>query len=165
MGVRHVGERAAELLATEFPTIDELLGASEDRLARINGIGPVLAKSIREWFHSTSGRKIIEDLRSHGVKLTQDTEVSVSGAVNLGGKTFVVTGTLARYSREEVEDLIKRHGGKATGSVSKKTSYLVAGENAGSKLEKARQLGVPILSEEDFEKLISAGSRPEPSGT
>src|SRR5207248_3250980 len=128
LGIRHVGEHAAELLAAEFPTVDDLMAASEERLARISGIGPVLAKSISQFFHSTQGRKMIEDLRSHGVKLTEDRKHPPRAGRDLGGKTFVVTGTLARYSREEIEDLIKQHGGKATSSISKKTSYLVAGD-------------------------------------
>jgi DNA ligase (NAD+) len=154
LGIRHVGEHAAELLADEFHSIDQLLEASEDRLSRIAGIGPVLAKSIYQFFSSTPGRKIVEDLQTHGLKLTQDAKAPRPGQADLTGKTFVVTGTLPHYSREEIEGLIKQFGGKATGSVSKKTSYVVAGEKAGSKLEKARELGVPILSEEDFDKLI-----------
>jgi DNA ligase (NAD+) len=154
LGIRHVGEHAAELLADEFHSIDALLEASEDRLSRIAGIGPVLAKSIYQFFSSTPGRKIVEDLRAHGLKLTQDVKAPTPGQADLTGKTFVVTGTLPHYSREEIEGLIKQFGGRATGSVSKKTSYVVAGEKAGSKLEKARELGVPILSEDDFDKLI-----------
>jgi DNA ligase (NAD+) len=154
LGIRHVGEHAAELLADEFRSIDQLLEGSEDRLSRIAGIGPVLAKSIHQFFNSTQGRKIVEDLRAHGLKLTQDAKATPPGQANLIGKTFVVTGTLPHYSREEIEGLIKELGGKATGSVSKKTSYVVAGEKAGSKLEKARELGVLVLSEDDFNKLI-----------
>jgi DNA ligase (NAD+) len=154
LGIRHIGEHAAELLADEFRSMDGLLEASEDRLSRIAGIGPVLAGAIHEFFQSTEGRKIVEDLRSHGFKLTQDAKASLPGQIDLSGKTFVVTGTLPHLSREEIEGLIKQLGGKATGSVSKKTSYVVAGDKAGSKLEKARALGVPVLSEEDFEKLI-----------
>jgi DNA ligase (NAD+) len=154
LGIRHVGEHAAELLADEFHSMDQLLEASEDRLSRIAGIGPVLAKTIYQFFSSTPGRKIVEDLRAHGLKLTQDPKAPRPGQTDLTGKTFVVTGTLPHYSREEIEGLIKQFGGKATGSVSKKTSYVVAGEKAGSKLEKARELGVPVLNEEDFKKLI-----------
>ena len=154
LGIRHIGEHAAELLADEFRSIDGLLEASEDRLSRIAGIGPVLAGAIHQFFQSTEGRKIVEDLRSHGLKLMQDAKASLPGQIDLSGKTFVVTGTLPNFSREEIESLIKQLGGKATASVSKKTSYVVAGEKAGSKLEKARALGVPVLSEEEFEKLI-----------
>jgi DNA ligase (NAD+) len=155
LGIRHVGEHAAELLADEFGTIDALLEATEDRLARIPGIGPVLSASIYQFCHSTQGEKIIGDLRAHGVKLKEPRKPKAARGADLSGKTFVVTGTLSRYSRDEIETLIKKRGGKATGSVSKKTSYVVAGENAGSKLEKARELGVPILNEEEFEKLAA----------
>src|SRR5262249_29729281 len=116
--------------------------------------GPVLAKSISRFFHSAAGRKVIEDFRSHRVKLTEDRKARPAGGADLSGKTFVVTGTLEHYSRDEIERLIKQLGGKATGSVSKKTDYVVAGENAGTKLEKARQLGVAVLTEKQFEKLI-----------
>jgi DNA ligase (NAD+) len=154
LGVRHVGEKVADLLAEEFGTIDDVMAASEDRLAQIDGIGPVLAESIFQFFHSAAGRKVIDDLRSHGVKLTEERKCPPAGGADLSGKTFVVTGTLAHFSRDEIERLIKELGGKATGSVSKKTDYVVAGENAGSKLEKAKQLGVPVLTEEQFEKMV-----------
>jgi DNA ligase (NAD+) len=156
LGVRHIGEHVAELLATEFGTIDKLMNAPQERLAQVSGIGPVLADSVFKFFHSTAGRRMIEDLRALGLKLTEDARPSPAavGGTDLSGKTFVVTGTLARYRREEVEDLIKKLGGKATGSVSKKTDYVVAGENAGSKLDKARALGVQVLTEDDFEKLV-----------
>jgi DNA ligase (NAD+) len=156
LGIRHVGEHVADLLAEEFGNIDDLMTASAERLAKIDGIGPVLAESISKFFHSSAGRKVIEDLRSQGVKLEQDRKAKSARTrgADLSGKTFVVTGTLSQYSREEIEGLIKELGGKATGSVSKKTDYVVFGENAGSKLDKARELGVPTLTEEEFEKLI-----------
>jgi DNA ligase (NAD+) len=154
LGIRHVGTHVAELLAEEFGDVNELLGASEERLAQIDGVGPVLARSVRQFFQSTVGRKIIDELREQGVKLTEERKRRPAGGPDLAGKTFVVTGTLTRYGREEIEDLIKKLGGKASGSVSKKTDYVVAGEKAGSKLDKARQLGVPILTEEEFDKLI-----------
>jgi DNA ligase (NAD+) len=158
LGVRHVGEHVAEVLAEEFGDIDALMGAPEECLAEINGIGDVLAKSIYQFFQSAGGQKIIEDLRAKGVKLVQDRKPRPAGAADLTGKTFVVTGTLERYSRDEIERLIKDLGGKATGSVSKKTDYVVAGGKAGSKLEKARQLGVTVLTEVEFEKLIGGRS-------
>jgi DNA ligase (NAD+) len=157
LGIRMVGESVAELLAQEFGNINDLEKASTDRLAQIEGIGPERAESIHQFFQSKSGKKLIDDLRSLGVKLTEDGKPKAKGGGDLKGKTFVVTGTLAEYSREEIEDLIKQHGGKATGSVSKKTDYVVAGEKAGSKLEKARELGVAVLSEKEFEKLIGKG--------
>ncbi len=157
LSIRHVGVSVAELLAREFRSIDELMKASEERLSQVSGIGAVLARSIYQFFQSTAGKKTVEELRSLGVKLTEDAPPSAAalGGKDLTGKTFVVTGTLANYSRDEIEDLVKKLGGKATGSVSKNTDYLVAGENAGSKLEKAKQLGVTVLTEEEFEKLIA----------
>jgi DNA ligase (NAD+) len=156
LAIRHVGEKGAELMAQEFGNIDDLMKASEERLAQINGIGPVLAESIFKFLQSTDGRKVIEDLRSVGVKLTEEISpgVTLPGTTPLSGKTFVVTGTLKKYSREEIEELIKKQGGKVTSSVSKKTDYVVAGENPGSKLEKASKLGVKILSEQEFEKML-----------
>ncbi len=156
LSIRHVGETVAELLADAFGTIDALLDASAERLAKINGIGPVLAESIHKYFHTLASRKTIDDLKALGVKLTQDAKLKpgAAGGADLTGKTLVVTGSLTKYGREDIEGLIKQLGGKAAGSVSKKTDYVVAGEKAGSKLDKARELGVPVLTEEEFEKLI-----------
>jgi DNA ligase (NAD+) len=156
LGIRHVGEHVAELLATEFGSIDDLTTASAERLAQVEGIGPERGDSIHRFFDSEAGKKIIEDLRGLGVKLTEDARRAPAAAAgkDLTGKTLVVTGTLAHYSREEIEDLIKQLGGKATSSVSKKTDFVVAGDKAGSKLDKARRLGVAVLSEEEFEKMI-----------
>jgi DNA ligase (NAD+) len=155
LGVRHVGDHVAELLAAEFGNIDALMNASVERLAQVEGIGQERAESIHRFFRSTAGRKTIDELRSLGLKLTEETRPPPAGKDDkrLAGKVFVVTGTLSRYGRQEIEDLIEKLGGKATGTVSKKTDYVVAGEKAGSKLDKARQLGVPVLSEEEFEKL------------
>jgi DNA ligase (NAD+) len=157
LAIPHVGEHVAELLAEEFGDIEALMAAEPERLSQISGIGPVLAENIAKYFRETSKQKSIRDLADLGVKLSHNRKAKPAGVADLTGKTFVVTGTLERYSRDEIEELIKRAGGKATGSVSKKTDYLVAGENAGSKLEKARGLGVAVLSEADFEKLIGKG--------
>jgi DNA ligase (NAD+) len=156
LGIRHVGGHVAELLAGAFGNIDDLMTASLERLAQIEGIGQERAESIHAFFHGSPGRKTIEEFRELGVKLTEDAPPTPAdvGGNDLTGKTFVVTGTLSRYSRDEIEGLIKALGGKATGSVSKKTDYVVAGENAGSKLDKARELGVRVLTEPEFEKLI-----------
>jgi DNA ligase (NAD+) len=156
LGILHVGERMAEILAGEFGNVDDLMTASADRLARIKGVGPKLAESISKSFHSADGRKTIEDLRTLGVKLTEDRKPTPAeiGGPDLTGKTFVVTGTLEKYGRDEIEGLIKQLGGKVTGSVSKKTDYVVVGENAGSKLDKAKELGVKTLTEAEFDKLI-----------
>jgi DNA ligase (NAD+) len=157
LAIPHVGTGVAELLAQEFGDSDALMKASEEQLAGVNGIGPVIAQSVHAYFHSTTGRKVVEDLRSLGVKLTEDAKSRPGGGADLTGKTFVVTGTLQHYSREEIEELIKSLGGKATGSVSKNTDYIVAGEKAGSKLEKARTLGVKVLTEGEVQKLIGRG--------
>lgn len=154
LGIRHVGDHNARLLAEEFGSISELMSASEERLARIPGVGPVVAKSVHEFFQSSSGIKTIEDLKRHGVRMKGElTEKPKSGS-RFAGKTFVVTGTMSRFSRTEMEELIRSLGGKPTSSVSKNTDYVVAGANPGSKLEKARELGIEILTEED----LAAGS-------
>jgi DNA ligase (NAD+) len=156
LAIPHVGDSVADLLASEFESIDALMDASAERLAQIQGIGPIMAQSINEYFHTQYNRAVVQDLRSLGLKLTQDRRPSPAqrGGADLSGNTFVVTGTLVKYSREEIESLIRQLGGKATGTVSKNTSYLVAGENAGSKLDKAKQLGIKVLTEAEFEKLI-----------
>jgi len=152
-----VGEAMAPILAQEFPGIDALMAASKERLAQVKGFGPERAESIYTFFHSPEGEKLVQELRDLGVKLTEDPKPKAAGT-DLTGKTFVVTGTLQRYSREEIEERIKKLGGKATGSVSKKTDYVVAGEKAGSKLEKARELGVAVLTEEQFDELVGVPS-------
>jgi DNA ligase (NAD+) len=156
LAIQHVGVSVAELLAREFGNIDDLMNAPVERLAGINGIGPVLAETVHEYFQSEHGRKTVGDLRALGVKLVEEARPrpAALGKTDLSGKTFVVTGTLQRYSREAIESLIKDLGGKATGSVSKNTDYVVAGEKAGSKLDKAQSLGVKVLTEEEFEKLV-----------
>ncbi len=156
LGIRHVGETVAELLAWEFGSMDALRDAPLERLAQVEGIGPERARSIQEYLHSPQGRKTVDELKELGVKLTEAPRPKVArDGSDLTGKTVVVTGTLTRYSREEIEALIKKLGGKAAGSVSKKTSYVVAGEKAGSKLDKARELGVPVLTEDEFDALIA----------
>ncbi len=153
LGIRHIGERNARLLAEEFGDIDELMRASEERLAAIPNVGPIVAASVHQFFHSEAGSKTIEELRGHGVKMTEKVK-RVQEKPKLEGKTLVVSGTLSHYSREEIEELIHRLGGKATSSVSRKTDYVVAGENAGSKLDKARELGIRVLTEDEFDQMI-----------
>jgi DNA ligase (NAD+) len=154
LSIRHVGNRVASVLAERFRTIDALLAADIDELSQTNEIGPVIAKSVYDFLHSEFGGKAIEDLRSLGVQTGSASAPPAAGARKLEGKTLVVTGTLVKYGRDEINELITQHGGHAASSVSKKTDYLVAGEKAGSKLEKAQQLGVKILSEAEFERLI-----------
>jgi DNA ligase (NAD+) len=142
------------LLADEFKSIDALLEATEERLTQVPGVGPIMARDIHQFFKNETERKVIEDLRAAGVKMTQDPKAKPKGGADVTGKTFVVTGTLKKYGRDDIEDLIRSLGGKAAGSVSKSTDYLIAGEKAGSKLERAKVLGVKVLSEEEFDKLI-----------
>jgi DNA ligase (NAD+) len=137
--------------------MDALLEASPDRLNQVDGIGPIMAHDIHAYFQELAHRKTIDELRAAGVKMTEDAKPKAKGAADLSGKSFVVTGTLKKYEREDIESLIRDLGGKASGSVSKKTDYVIAGEKAGSKLDKAKELGVPVLTEEEFEKLIGRG--------
>ncbi len=153
LSIYGVGETMGPLLVQEFPNIDMLLAASKEQLAAVKGFGPKRADSIYNFFHSPAGEKLVHDLRDAGVKLTEDVKAKVTSGP-LAGKTVVVTGTLQKYSRKQIEDVIALHGGKATSSVSKKTDYVVAGDEAGSKLDKARQLGIKVLTEDEFEKLI-----------
>ncbi len=154
LAIPMVGESMAELLTAEFPNIDDLLAASKERIAKIKGFGPNRAEGVHDFLHSTDGEKLIKELRALGVKLTEDAKAAAAGNASLAGKTFVVTGTLKKYGREDIEALIKSLGGKSAGSVSGKTDFVVAGEKAGSKLDKAKQLGVKVLTEEEFEKMI-----------
>jgi DNA ligase (NAD+) len=154
LAIRHVGEHVAELLARHFGDVGKLQEASLEELSRIEGIGPVLAESVFKFFHTPDGRQVIKELEARGVKLREAERPKRQGGADLTGKAFVVTGTLEGYSREEIEELIRDLGGKTTGSVSKKTSFVVAGEKAGSKLDKARELGVPVLTEGEFNTMI-----------
>lgn len=155
MRILHIGQRNAQLLADHFGTLDEIASQSEEALASVEGIGPIIAKSIHTFFSSDAGKTLVNDLRSLGVHFGEPVPESARKKVGiLTGKSVVVTGTLSRYTREQIQELIQQHGGKPAGSVSKKTAYLVAGEEAGSKLDKARDLGVPILTEDEFIALI-----------
>jgi DNA ligase (NAD+) len=157
LGIRHVGPRVASVLTSRFATIDALTAASEEALSATPDIGPVIAASVHEWLASDYGRATIEGLRVAGVRLDEPQSESV-GDGPLRGKTLVVTGTLERFSRQEAEEAIRRAGGRASGSVSKKTDYVVGGAEAGSKLDKARKLGVPVIDEAAFERLLAGES-------
>ena len=146
----------AAVLAERFRTMDVLLAADEEELSRTMEIGSIIAKSVYDFLHSDFGANAIDDLRSQGVAMESSAPAVVAGGRKLEGKTLVVTGTLVKYTRDQIEELVSQHGGHATSSVSKKTDYLVAGEKAGSKLEKAKRLGVKVLSEEEFEELIAS---------
>lgn len=152
LGIPMVGEKTAKILAEHFKNIDNLSKATYDELISIEGIGPEVAKSIIEYFKNEKTKEIIEKLKKAGVNL-ETKEIKKSD--KLKGLTFVITGTLKNYTRDEAKEVIEQLGGKVTNTVSSKTDYLIVGENPGSKLEKARQLGVKTINEDEFEKLIS----------
>lgn len=160
LAIPHVGDATAHVLANEFGNIDDLLNASEERLLQVGEVGPIMAHDIHEFFHSEAERKTIEELRAAGVKMTQDMTAKPKTGGPLSGKTLVVTGTLKNYKRDQIENLIRELGGKVTGSVSKKTDFVLAGLDPGSKLDKAKTLGVPILNEEEFDQMIGHTSSP-----
>ncbi|MFM7035116.1 MAG: NAD-dependent DNA ligase LigA [Planctomycetia bacterium] len=153
LGIRHVGPRVAATLAQRFPTIETLQEASVEELSEVHEIGDVIAASVHEWLASDYGRRVIRGLADAGVVLELPRDERITEGP-LTGKTLVVTGTLERFSRQEAEEAIRKAGGRASGSVSKKTDYVVAGAEAGSKLEKARSLGVRVIDEAEFERLI-----------
>jgi DNA ligase (NAD+) len=153
LSIRHVGNRVAALLAEHIGSIAELQKADVEELSAVNEIGPVIAQSVHDFLHSEFGRRTIDDLVAQGVDTTAPKR-STANDGPLTGKTFVVTGTLEKYSRDQIEGLIAQLGGHAAASISKKTDYLVAGKKAGSKLDQAQKLGVAILSETQFDQLI-----------
>lgn len=155
LSIRHVGPTAARALATEFGSMDAIREASEERLAGVDGVGSTIASSLKEWFAEDWHREIVDRWAAAGVRMEDERDASIERT--LEGLTIVVTGTLARFTRDSAKEAIIVRGGKASGSVSKKTSYLVAGESAGSKLDKAEQLGVTVLDEEGFEALLMQG--------
>ncbi len=149
-GIRQVGQKAAQLLARQFGSMDRLQEATREELCAIPDIGEITAESLCRWLESAQSRHLIARLREAGVNMTQPDEQL---SHRLEGQTFVITGTLEKRSRQEMTQFIQQHGGKVSGSVSKKTDYLVAGEDAGSKLQKARELGVPVLTEGELEAM------------
>ena len=154
IGMPFVGERTAQLLAEHFGSMAKLAEASPEELMEVPEVGPKVAEGVREFFSESANRKLIEHLRAVGVNMKEERQAPVSA--RFAGMTFVFTGTLAKRSREEAEALVVSHGGKPANSVSKKTTYVVVGEDAGSKLDKAKALGVTILTEPQFDKLLSA---------
>jgi DNA ligase (NAD+) len=152
LGIDGVGWTIAELLSRQYGSIDALMSASVESIDAIEGIGPILAESIYDWFQSPHNRKVLDKLRTAGVNMRA--EEKVAAGTSLAGLTFVITGTLPTLSRDEASAVIESHGGKVTGSVSKKTSYVLMGESPGSKADKARELGVPIIGEDDLRKLV-----------
>ncbi len=154
LGIPMVADSMADELAQAFGNIDALMEATEERLSQVEGIGPERARRIHEYFQSPLGRQLIAEFRELGLKLTEPKRKAPAGAADLTGKTVVVTGTLEHFQREEIEALIRKLGGKPAGSVSKKTDFVVAGAKAGSKLDKARQLGVKVLTEAEFQAMV-----------
>lgn len=154
LGILNAGERAADLLAREFKSLARIEKASQEELSVIREIGPITAESIVKFFKESGTQKVLAKLEKAGVRSDLVEEIKTSGP--LAGKTVVITGTLKNYSRTEIEALVRRLGGYPSGSISKKTQFLVAGGEAGSKLAKAKELGIKILSESEFEKLIKS---------
>lgn len=151
LGIRHIGQKAAKLLSEHFGDIDSIIAASEEEIAEINGFGGIMAKSAAEFFSMTQTADLIERLKAAGVNMKSLKEKSDDQ--RFAGLTFVLTGTLPTLSRKEATEIIENLGGKASSSVSKKTSYVVAGEEAGSKLQKATDLGIPVITQDDLLKM------------
>jgi DNA ligase (NAD+) len=154
LGIRHVGERTAQILASAFDSIEALINASEEQLAGIFEIGPVVAASIAEWFREPRNREMIARLKQAGVNTQRKAGAAAVGDRKLEGKQFVLTGKLSRFTRDEARQMIEQRGGRVTGSVTKKTGYLIAGEDPGSKLDRARELGVTVLDEGGLLELL-----------
>jgi DNA ligase (NAD+) len=153
LGIRFVGTQTAQILADDFGSIDAIADASVDQLQQSEGIGPEVASSVHLFFQQKANRAMIERLREAGVVMTAPKRAKSANG-KLAGKTFVLTGTLPTLTRDEASELIVQAGGKVTGSVSKKTDYVVAGSEAGSKLTKAEQLGITIVDEEGLRRLL-----------
>ena len=151
LGIQFVGERTGQLLAEHFSSLDELAAAKEEELEQVPEVGPKVAASIVEFFSEPANRQLIKKLAKAGVRPTAEKREVKSD--KFAGKSFVFTGGLANRSREEAGAIVQQHGGKVSGSVSKKTDYVVVGTDPGSKYDKAKELGVTILSEGEFEKL------------
>jgi DNA ligase (NAD+) len=151
LGIRFVGERTAQFLAEHFGSLDAIMKASAEELEEVNEVGPRIAESIVEFFADEHNRKLVSDLRKAGLTFTGQKKEK---GTKLAGKTFVLTGTLERHTRDEAKKMIEDAGGRVSGSVSKKTDYVVAGSDAGSKLDKARELGVSVIGEEELEGLV-----------
>ena len=151
LGIRHIGAKAAKLLSDEFKNIDNLMNASLEAISDIDGFGDIMAKSAFDFFQSESAMELIADLKSFGVNTESKTVINDN---RFEGMTFVLTGTLPTYKRSEASKIIESFGGKTSSSVSKKTSYVLSGESSGSKLDKANQLGIPVIDENEFNEMI-----------
>ena len=151
LGIRQVGEKAAKTLAQRFGTMDALAAATEEELTAVDDVGPITARYLCQWMDSLQSRDLLARLKAAGVNMSCKEEAHDS---RFAGMTFVLTGALEKFTRDEAGEMIEKRGGKASGSVSKKTTYVVAGENAGSKLQKAQELGIPVLTEDEFLELL-----------
>ena len=151
LGIRHIGAKAGKLLADHFKNIDAIMNASVDDILKIDGFGVVMAQSVVEFFESDSSKELIEKLKEVGVNMISTNVIKDN---RFEGMTFVLTGTLPTLKRSEASSIIESFGGKASSSVSKKTTYVLAGEEAGSKLDKANNLGVEVINEEQFKEMI-----------
>jgi DNA ligase (NAD+) len=154
LGIRHVGETTAKDLARHFGNMRRLLDAGVEQLLQVSDVGPVVAQSVRAFFEQPHNREVIEQLMAAGVSWPETDGTADAVALPLAGRTFVLTGTLPSLSRDEAKDLIEAAGGKVAGSVSKKTHVVVAGEEAGSKLDKARELGITIVDEQGLREIL-----------
>uniref|UniRef100_UPI00355AA67E helix-hairpin-helix domain-containing protein n=1 Tax=Piscinibacter sp. TaxID=1903157 RepID=UPI00355AA67E len=154
LGIRHVGETTAKDLAKHFGALDRIVDASVEPLLEVNDVGPVVAQSIRTFFDQPHNREVVEQLRACGITWDEHDGTADTAPKLLAGKTFVLTGTLPVLTRDEAKEMIEAAGGKVSGSVSKKTDYVVAGEEAGSKLDKARELGVVVIDEAALRALL-----------
>jgi DNA ligase (NAD+) len=156
LSIRHVGTRVAATLAGHFGSMDALMAASLEELSQVEDVGTVIAESVHQFLHNEAGERAISRLKEAGLDMTAPLKPRAEEVTGpLAGKTIVVTGTLERFTREEINALIEQHGGKAGSAISKKTDYLVVGVDAGSKLTKATDLGVPVIDEAEFERLLA----------
>ncbi len=157
LGIRHVGAHMAQVLAKEFPSVDAISSASEEQLIAVEGVGPSIAESVTFFFDQQENLSVVEKLRKAGVRMADEARVIRRGGP-LEKKTFVLTGALEGFTREEASEIIEELGGRVTSSVSKKTDYVLAGEEPGSKLDKARELGVQVIDEAEFKRITGAGT-------
>ncbi|HMO45870.1 MAG TPA: helix-hairpin-helix domain-containing protein, partial [Rubrivivax sp.] len=160
LGIRHVGEATARDLAAYFGSLERVMDAGEAQLLEVNDVGPVVARSIHTFFAQPHNREVVEQLRAAGISWVEHEGVAAAEPKPLAGLTVVLTGTLPTLTRDEAKEKLETAGAKVAGSVSKKTSYVVAGEDAGSKLDKARELGVPVLDEAGLQAML-AGVAPQ----
>jgi DNA ligase (NAD+) len=152
LGIRHIGNRTAQIVAQHFGTLEKLRVATLMEIDAIPGMGEVVAKSLHDFLHSDAGKKTLDDFAALGLKTT---EAQITRTGPFAGKSIVVTGTLEKFSRTDIKNLIEKLGGKAVDSVSKSTSFVVAGADAGSKLEKAKKLGVEVIDEQEFLRRVT----------